>query len=184
MSEHYHAVRFYEDDASLCRIVGDFLGDGFAAGQPAVVIATPSHREAIARALSSLSFDVDGLTGKGDLVVLDAEEALATFMKDGSPDPAAFDRNVGGLLDRLTATRPGTTVRAYGEMVDWLWKNDAADTAIRLEVMWNELAAKRSFSLLCGYSMGNFYKHGAYETICAQHSHVVTGDGHTRVDVG
>ena len=183
--QHFHAVRFYEDDGSLCRIVGDFLADGFAAGQPAVVIATPSHREGIARALHSLSFDVDRLRGKGDLVVLDAEEELGTIMKDGAPDPAAFDRSVGGLLAGLTATHPGLTVRAYGEMVDWLWKHDASDAAIRLEVLWNELAATRTLSLLCGYSMGNFYKHGAYENICAQHSHVVSGNGQaTRVGVG
>jgi hypothetical protein len=182
--EHYHAVRFYEDDGSLCRIVGSFLGDGFSAGQPAVVIATPSHRQGIVRVLESLSFDIEHLIRKGALVVIDAEELLSTFMKEGGPDPAAFDRTVGGLLDGLIATHPGATVRAYGEMVDWLWKNSEAEMAIRLEVLWNELAASRTFSLLCGYSIGNFYKHGAFENICAQHSHVISTNGKaTRVGV-
>lgn len=176
-SSHHHAVRFYEDDTSLCRIVAGFLGDGLAAGQPGVVIAVPSHCEGISQGLRALSFDVDRLRHSGDLMLLDAEETLSTFMKDGRPDSAAFRESVGGLLDNVTGGRRSVTVRAFGEMVDCLWRNDAADAAIRLEVLWNELANTRAFSLLCAYSMGNFYKHGAYEDICGQHTHVVSGAG-------
>jgi hypothetical protein len=176
-SGHFHAVRFYEDERSLCRIVTDFIGDGLVASQPAVVIATPAHREEIYRGLRALSLDVHRFRENGELLVLDAEETLATFMKDGVLDPVAFRTSVGGALDSATAGRPKATVRAYGEMVDWLWKHDAADAAIRLEVLWNQLANTRAFSLLCGYSMGNFYKHGAYEDICGQHTHVVSAAG-------
>lgn len=176
-SGHFHAVRFYEDESSLCRIVAEFLGDGLAAGQPGVVIAVPSHRAGISQGLRALSFDVDRLRRSGDLVVLDAEETLSTFMKSGYPDSDAFRKSVGGVLDQAIGGRQGATVRAFGEMVDWLWKNEAAEAAIRLEVLWNQLATTRAFSLLCGYSMGNFYKHGAYENICGQHTHVVSGAG-------
>jgi hypothetical protein len=176
-SGHFHAVRFYEDEQSLYRIVTDFIGDGLAAGQPAVVIATSLHREEISRGLFAMALDVRRLCATGGLLMLDAEETLSTFMKDGVPDPVAFNQSVGGVLNTATAGQPNTTVRAYGEMVDCLWKNDAADAAIRLEVLWNQLANTRDFSLLCGYSMGNFYKHGAYENICSQHTHVISGAG-------
>ena len=109
--------------------------------------------------------------------MLDAEQLLATFMKDGVPAPISFRTSIGGILDRAVAGRPNVMVRAYGEMVDWLWKQDSADAAIRLEMLWNQLAETRDFSLLCGYSMGNFYKQGSYEHICAQHTHVVSGQG-------
>ena len=175
--EHFHAVRFYEDEKSLCRIVTDFIGDGLAACQPAVVIATPAHLEEIDRGLHALALDVHRLRENGQLLVLDAEETLSTFMKEGVPDPVAFRATVGSLIDGATAGRPNATVRAYGEMVDWLWKHDAPDAAIRLEMLWNQLADTRAFSLLCGYSMGNFYKHGAYEDICSQHTHVVSAEG-------
>jgi hypothetical protein len=174
---HYHAVRFYEDDSSLCRIVTDFIGDGLVARQPAVVIATPAHREEINRGLHALALDVRRLQESRMLLVLDAEETLSAFMKDGVPDPVAFRATVGGVLDLATAGRPNATVRAYGEMVDWLWKQGTADAAIRLEMLWNQLADTRAFSLLCGYSMGNFYKQGAYEDICSQHTHVVSTAG-------
>lgn len=183
-SGHFHAVRFYEDEQSLYRIVSDFVGDGLVAGHPAVVIATPLHREEISRALHALSFDVSRLLANGELLMLDAEETLSTFMKDGFPDPVAFRQSVGSVLDGATAGRPKATLRAYGEMVDCLWKNDAAAAAIRLEVLWNQLANTCDFSLLCGYSMGNFYKHGAYEDICGQHTHVMSGAGQpTRIGV-
>jgi hypothetical protein len=85
---------------------------------------------------------------------------------------------VGGVLDRAAESQPRAGVRAYGEMVDLLWKQGAAAAAIRLEVLWNQLAESRAFSLLCAYSMGNFYKQGAYEDICRQHTHVVSSTGH------
>lgn len=180
----FHAVRFFEDETSLCRIVADFIGDGLAADQPCIVIATPAHREYIAHGLQTLSFEVSRLQENRQLLMLDAEDTLSTFMKNGAPDGAAFRKNVGGVLDAAAAGRPKTTMRAYGEMVDWLWKNDAADAAIQLEMLWNQLADTRAFSLLCGYSMGNFYKHGAYEDICGHHTHVISGAGQpTRVGV-
>ena len=51
--------------------------------------------------------------------------------------------------------------------------------AIRLETLWNELANTHDFKLLCGYSMGNFYKGAALDDIRGQRSHVIaeTGDG-------
>jgi hypothetical protein len=88
------------------------------------------------------------------------------------------------VLDRAAAGRTKGTVRAYGEMVDCLWKNEAAAAAIRLEVLWNQLTNTCDFCLLCAYSIGNFYKHGAYEDICSQHTHVVSAAGKPiRIDV-
>lgn len=184
-TDHFHAVRFYVDDASLCRMVAGFVGDGLAAGQSAIVIATPSHREGILDGLRSLSFAGDRLEASGELQLLDAEQTLLAFMdKNGHPNPTAFATTVGEVLQRARGARPNKTVRAYGEMVDWLWKHDAPDDAIRLELLWNDLANRYPFSLLCGYSMGNFYKQGSFERICEQHTHVVSESGHpTRVKV-
>jgi hypothetical protein len=184
IAEHYHAVRFYIDDTSLCRMVAGFIGDGLAAEQSAVIIATPAHCDGILEGLGELSFDYARLQSTGALQLLDAERVLSLFMKNGHPDPVAFRTTVGGMLQRSEVVRPGAPVRAYGEMVDWLWKRRATDAAIRLEVLWNALAQRHPFSLLCGYSMGNFYKQGAYEQICGQHSHVVSASGQpTRVEV-
>jgi len=62
-------------------------------------------------------------------------------------------------------------------MVDVLWREGQQDAAIRLEMLWNQLANTRKFSLLCGYSMGSFYKDAAFDAICHQHTHVLSIDG-------
>ena len=59
--DHYHAVQFYKDGASLAKTVARFFEDGLRARQPAVLIATPSHTRAILRALSASGHDVQSL---------------------------------------------------------------------------------------------------------------------------
>jgi len=50
---------------------------------------------------------------------------------------------------------------------------DYVPIQIRLEMLWNQLAMTHDFSLLCGYAMGNFYKHAGMREVCAMHSHVI-----------
>jgi hypothetical protein len=172
---HHHAVQFYGNDESLFTTVGGFISEGLVSRQPAIIIATPAHAAAILDELSRRLIDVSTATRIGDLVCLDAEETLATFMAGDVPDPGAFRRNVGDALDQMLAGRDRTAVRAYGEMVDVLWKKGRAEAAIKLEILWNELAASHSFQLLCGYSMGNFFKQAEYyEKVCEQHTEVVS----------
>jgi hypothetical protein len=168
---HFHAVQFYNDDATLSRIVAGFLAGGFAIGDPAIVIATPEHRVELEASLKARAVDVDGLQQRGDLVLLDARETLDSFMVDGMPNSVAFRRVVGNIITKVCGTRPECTVRAYGEMVNLLWKDGREAAAIRLETLWNELANTHDFKLLCGYSMGNFYKGAAIEDIKSHHSH-------------
>jgi hypothetical protein len=56
---HSHAVRFYEDDRSLCRIVSGFIAEGLALDQPALIIATKTHIDAIVENLSRATIDVE-----------------------------------------------------------------------------------------------------------------------------
>lgn len=172
-SGHFHAVRFYENKASLCRTVTDFLGEGIGLGQPGLVIATPAHREGLLAELRSRHVDVDKLQAGGDLLLLDAREVLATLMIEGMPDAKLFHVHLAAAIDRLCRGRRDCTIRAYGEMVDVLWQDGLTAAAIRLEMLWNQLAMTHDFSLLCGYAMGSFYKKAGMREVCAQHSHVI-----------
>ena len=171
---YFHAVRFYKDSESLCAIVGSFLKDGFAESQPAVVIATAEHRLMIAECLGKVGLDVNGLKANRQLFLIDADTLLSQFMRDGMPSTRLFKRTVPPIIEKACAGADHCVVRAYGEMVDVLWKGGHTVAATRLELLWNNLAQTHTFSLLCGYSMGNFYKEGAIEKICAQHSHVLS----------
>jgi hypothetical protein len=173
---HFHAVRFYEDDNSLCRIVSAFILEGLALDHPALVIATGPHTATILNNLRAASVDVDALQRDRNLMVLDARETLDAFMVDGAPDPESFRHHASAALIQLADGRH-RTIRAYGEMVDVLWKDGMSAAAIRLEMLWNRLANTHDFSLLCGYAMGNFYKDATIDDVCRHHTHVVEADG-------
>ncbi len=174
---HHHAVQFYENDSSLFATVAGFLSQGLVEGHPAIVIATAEHTAAILEHLNGRMIDVEKARALGELIVLDAHQTLAMFMVDDKPDPARFEGSVGRVIGNLLQGRSDRTlVRAYGEMVDVLWKDGREDAAIQLELLWNSLAGRYGFALLCGYAMGNFFKQtDRFEEVCRQHTHVIPG---------
>lgn len=173
-SNRHHAVQFYGTDKSLFVTVAGFLSEGIVNAQPAIVIATPEHRIAIEEHLCDRLIDCEKARREGELLFLDAEETLGLFMVGDEPNADLFETSVGGVIDRTIAGRPRTTMRAYGEMVDVLWKQGRSESAIKLEILWNKLAVKHNFALLCGYAMGSFYKQTKHlEDVAALHSHVV-----------
>lgn len=175
-SGHEHVVQFYGSDRSLVRTVATFLSEGLVTGEPAIVIATTSHCAAIITALGERLIDCDRAVRSGDLILLDAEATLDLFLVGETPNPDLFEENVGRLIEQAVNGRR-TTVRTYGEMVDVLWKQGRSEAAIKLEILWNTLALKHNFALLCGYAMGSFYKQSAgLEDVIAQHTRVISND--------
>jgi len=171
---HHHAVQFYGDETELFTSIGTFLSEGLVSGQPAIVIATPAHNAAILDALGSHLIDVARARHLGDLVMLDAEETLGTFMHNGMPDPMLFQRAIGDQIEQTVRGRGRTAPRAYGDMVDLLWRRGRTDAAMRLEVLWNELARLHTFSLLCGYAIDSFSRDAPkIEDVARQHTHVI-----------
>ncbi len=172
-----HSVKFYTDEQTLGRTVAEFLAPGLHRREPAIVIATPEHRTLIATELRQRSLNVSALERDGDLQMLDADAVLSRFMVGDDPDPVAFHATVDEVIARACKDRLPCPVRAYGEMVDLLWKRANAEGAIRLEVLWNRVATQAQFSLLCGYAVGNFYKElskgPTIQTVCEQHNHIV-----------
>jgi hypothetical protein len=176
VASNYHAVQFYKDDASLASTAANFLADGIVQGEPALVVATPSHTARIIAALKPRGLDVDELRRTGELNLFDARRMLSSFMSGSMPDPLLFKSNVGDVIERLCVNRQPCPIRAYGEMVDLLWQDGNPEGAIRLEILWNQLASTYEFSLLCGYAVGHFYKESVgsrFSDVCDQHSHVV-----------
>ena len=179
-SDNFHAVRFYESEPALCRIVASFLREGLAVGGPALVIATPRHAQGIVAELRARELDVNALKAAGNLVALDADNILAGFMDDGIPNADRFRQTLAAAIDTVRG-RTRTTVRVYVEIVDLLWKQGLDAAAIQVEMLWNKLARSNDFALLCGYGMGNFYKDTSIEAVCRQHTHLVSSDGTARV---
>ena len=171
-----HAVQFYGSDESLFSTVGAFLAEGLISGQPALLIATESHRAGILSELERKLIDVRRARSAGNLVVLDANELVELFVVGDMPDAAVFESYMGSALDKLLAGR-NATIRAYGEIVDVLWKQGRVEAAIALEILWNKLVGQRKFALLCGYSMGHFYKRTEQmQHVCDHHATVLPAD--------
>jgi hypothetical protein len=173
LADGAHVVQFYETDPFLAGVVADFVAGALdAPSDTAIVVAGEARREAIRLALAAHGIDVPAALASGRYVVLDAAQTLAAFMVDGQPDAARFAATVGAVVAQ--ATRTGR-VRAFGEMVAMLWADGNRAAAVRLEHLWNELAEKHRFALLCAYPMAAFgaTDAGAFDEVCGCHSRVI-----------
>lgn len=172
-TEHGHAVQIYAEVSELATSVSAFLAAGFELMEPGVVVATAEHLPAFMAALDELGWDEPRIERTGLLTVADAAETLARIMGGAElPSAAAFDEVIGTMLDGF----PGKHVRAFGEMVDLLSRDGRHEAAIALEELWNDLARRRTFSLLCGYGLDVFDRESQTATlpqVCRTHSHVL-----------
>jgi MEDS: MEthanogen/methylotroph, DcmR Sensory domain len=151
-----HGVQIYSEPAELAAPVCRFLGAGFDAGEPAIVIATSQHAHVFDEELGRRGRDVADLQERGLLTCRDAEETLSAFMDGDVPSAPRFEAAVGGLVDEVAKRFPGKTVRAFGEMVDVLFQGGHEAAAIALEELWNSLLESRRVALLCGYELDVF----------------------------
>jgi signal transduction histidine kinase len=166
--EQLHAVDFYEDDQTLFARVGRFLSAGLEAGDRLVVIATCEHRDGIVAQLDRDLF-VNGLAA-GRIALLDAHETLEQLMVRDMISPDRFR----AMIERLVAqpSADASRVRAFGEMVDVLWKAGNPSAALALEELWEEASQRFCFKVLCAY--GNFFAHSSAAELAAvrmRHSH-------------
>ena len=147
-----HVVQLYGDDVLLLRQkVGQFIGEGLALGEPALVIAGPRNRDAFICQLSEDGHDPIAAIRAGQLVVIDAATLLGEMMVGGKLAWAAFDLSAGAAVRALRTSTGARRMRAYGEMVGILWQAGRAPDAAILEDYWNRLLADGDVSLFCGY---------------------------------
>ena len=180
-----HAVQFYDGEDFLADAIASFIAAGIAAGQSVVVFATEAHLGAFTTRLAAQGFGLAELCQAGRLTLRDARQTLDAFMSGTMPDAHQFERTVAPVIEHAAARGNHGVVRAYGEMVDVLWKDGQTLAALRLEELWNDLADRHSFSLLCGYAMGHFYKeaHGDdFHEICRRHREVILTEPFSQLD--
>ena len=182
-----HFVRFYQEDSHLYSTVGRFLQEGLECGDGLVVIATPDHRAGFIDALRGAGADVARAQERGDLVLLDASETLSRFLigdlAGGVLDPNAFTREIGALIEQAASGMVRRNVRAYGEMVDLLFKRGNVEATAGLEALWNGLVRTHELRLCCAYAMADFNRAAhrePFRRICALHSHVVPAESYDR----
>jgi len=172
-----HLVQFYESDEVLAASVADFMAQGAQAGDPMLLILAAEHRDLFAERLRARGVAVQAALELGHLVLLDAAETLSTFMVGELPDGVLFDQTVGATLAELQRRHAGRRIRAFGEMVDVLWRSGKHAGAVRLEALWTGLQKRQAFSLYCAYQLGDFLDSPSRQAISCLHTHTVGNDG-------
>lgn len=171
-----HNVKFYEHDEELIEALGRHIGDALACGDTAIVIATKAHRDALAEELRLRKLNVSAAVKAGRFIQLDAAKALAKFMVGGGPDKQKFEDCIGSLVNQAAAQiTPGRCLVAFGEMVALLWAEGKRDATLRLEELWNGLAERYAFDLLCAYPISVFDRlehRQLFFSICGEHTDV------------
>lgn len=180
-----HLVQVYRETHELAESVATYLGAGLQAGEPAVVVAAAAHWPLMAKRLSHRGWDPAEAQSDAMLLLADADETLAAILEDGRPGARRFNVIIGGLIDRAAAVSVNGRVRVFGEMVDLLCRRGEPEAADALEALWNRLALRKQFSLLCGYKVDLFDRVAQVELlprVYRAHSHVLPGGDSARME--
>jgi hypothetical protein len=180
---HHHEVQFYSDDTVLLDRLFRFVTSVLKTGDVAIVIATESHRDRLAKRLKSEGLDVDVAIKEGKYNPVDAVSTLSLFMANDMPNSARFLEIVGYLIEQ--AAKKGKVehprVAVFGEWVSLLWAEGKVDAVIRLEQLGNQLATTYEIDILCAYALSSLHgeEDGHFlQRICAEHSAVyIQGKG-------
>ena len=178
-----HILQIYEDEEFFARTVAEFVAGAVALGRPAIVVATPAHRDAILLDLTEWHGEPAQLLSTGQLRFLDARETLDLLMEGQSPAREPFVKVIGGVIQRCAREFGGGPVYVHGEMVDLLWREGNTAAAAKLEILWNELAERLHFHLLCTYPMAGFSDAAdapTFDEICGHHGRVLPTERFTR----
>lgn len=169
-----HEVSFHDGDEGAVAVTVPYVLEGLERNEAIVLVAADAHLRALDDRLAELGHDPTALRAHGQLVSLDAATALASFMVDGHPDPAALREAVGPAIDAAQRYAPAPP-RIYGEMVALLWDAGDVAAAVELEACWNDLAAERPFTLLCAYPHAVLDRSSLADVgrVCGLHSDVL-----------
>lgn len=170
-----HEVQFYPDDESFLNGFTQFISAALNDGSTIIVIATRSHRESLLPRLQKRGIDVTSALDQRRYNSFDCVDVLSKFMVDDLPDPPSFFNVAGELLKASFSDTGGAHSRvvACGELAPHLLMQGKAESAVRLEQLWNQLVKRHGIDTLCGYPLSSFHSEQGrkvFQPICAQHS--------------
>jgi hypothetical protein len=180
-----HIVQLYQDQDFLNRAVCRFAGAAVANGEGIILVPTLSHWNAFRPRLEAEGVDVDAARERGQLTVVDADELLPRFMRDGMPDSPVFLGLAADVISRARAGGRYNTVRWWGEMVNVLWERGDVAASMSLEDLFDQLGEEQDVALFCSFLMDNF--NGDVHThmlprLGTNHSHLIPVEDYVRLE--
>jgi len=140
---HRHVEQMVQ---AACR----YVTDGLRRGEAVIIVVTRAHWARMVGALAMQAhIDLAEAVMNGQLRHMDAELVLCGLLENGMPNGNRFDERAGNLVE--TALRRFHGVRIFTELAGMLWNTGNRLAAIRLEELWNGLAARLPLGLLCTY---------------------------------
>jgi hypothetical protein len=154
--------------------VSRLVGATLWSGEPIVVAGTRETREGIAQRLRARGIDLKEKAEQGQYTVMDAEESLSQFMRDGRPDAKCLADVVEGLNRlRLSSARgEQSRLTIFGEMAVFLYRSGNVAAAVEVEQIWNELTKPLPFFTVCSYPLDCFHAelaHNSLPSVWAEH---------------
>jgi hypothetical protein len=150
-----HIVQLYQDQQFLNRAVCRFSAAAIANGEGVILIPTIAHWDAFKSRLKD-EVDVQAAEERGQLTIVNADEFLPAFMRDGMPDSPVFLGLAANVVSRARGEGRYPKVRCWGEMVSLLWERGDIAASMNLEDLFDQLAQQQNMAVFCSFLMDNF----------------------------
>ena len=180
-----HIVQLYQDQQFLNRAVCRFAAAAIANGEGVILVPTVAHWDAFRPRLESEGVDVKAAEQRGQLTIVDADDLLPTFMRDGMPDAPVFLGLAANVVSQARADGRYPKVRWWGEMVNLLWERGDVAASMQLEDLFDNLAHEQDIAIFCSFVMDNFdgdVHARMLPRLGENHSHLIPVEDYARLE--
>lgn len=180
-----HIVQLYQDQQFLNRAVCRFAAAAIANGEGVILVPTIAHWDAFRPRLESEGVDVKAAEKRGQLTIVDADNLLPTFMRDGMPDSPVFLGLAANVVSQARGDGRYPKVRWWGEMVNLLWERGDVAASMNLEDLFDKLAHEQDIAIFCSFLMDNFngdVHARMLPRLSENHSHLIPVEDYSRLE--
>jgi hypothetical protein len=180
-----HIVQLYQDQQFLNRAVCRFAAAAIANGEGVILVPTIAHWDAFRPRLESEGVDVKAAEKRGQLTIVDADNLLPTFMRDGMPDSPVFLGLAANVVSQARGDGRYPKVRWWGEMVNLLWERGEIAASMNLEDLFDKLAHEQDIAIFCSFLMDNFngdVHARMLPRLSENHSHLIPVEDYSRLE--
>ena len=180
-----HIVQLYQDQQFLNRAVCRFAAAAIANGEGVILVPTIAHWDAFRPRLEDEGVDVKAAQRRGQLTIVDADNLLPTFMRDGMPDSPMFLGLAANVITQARGDGRYPKVRWWGEMVNLLWERGDVAASMNLEDLFDQLAHEHDIAIFCSFLMDNFngdVHARMLPRLGENHSHLIPVEDYARLE--
>jgi hypothetical protein len=180
-----HIVQLYQDQQFLNRAVCRFAAAAIANGEGVILVPTVAHWDAFRPRIEAEGVDVKAAEKRGQLTIVDADNLLPTFMRDGMPDSPVFMGLAANVVSQARGDGRYPKVRWWGEMVNILWERGDVTASMALEDQFDQLAHEQDIAIFCSFLMDNFdgdVHARMLPRLGENHSHLIPVEDYARLE--